>query len=94
MVYWHISVLYDYMDGLILQESFDFGGINWDECGRTEGCFLYPRLCDGSDCKAAVTYKPVGDSFVLQLFVAGASYISVGFSDDKEMVSCVVSSLN
>ena len=71
----------------IWQETFDFEGVDWNECGQTKGCFLYPRLCSGSDCKAAVTYQPKGDKFVIELYVSSASYISVGFSDDVMMVS-------
>lgn len=68
--------------------------IAWDDCGDTMGCVLYPRLCSGSDCKAALTFRPDGDEFVLEMFVSGEEYIAVGFSQDQIMVSCKCQSLS
>lgn len=68
------------------QEDNNITGINWDDCGVIKGCFLYPKLCKGSDCTAAVTYRPLPDDmFEFELFAGKNQYISVGFSDDKTM---------
>lgn len=68
------------------QEDNNVHGINWDECGVTKGCFLYPGFCKGSDCTAAVTYRPLPDNmFEFELFAGNNEYISLGFSHDKIM---------
>ena len=70
----------------IIQETSDFKGIDWSACGRSKGCFFYPKSCDGSDCKAAVTYEARGDEFIFEISVTSADFIAVGFSDDPVMV--------
>lgn len=68
------------------QENQDISGINWDDCGISKGCFLYPRHCSGSDCSAAVTFRPVqNDTMEFEMFIADNEYIAVGFSHDKLM---------
>ncbi|XP_045190938.2 putative ferric-chelate reductase 1 [Mercenaria mercenaria] len=69
----------------IEQLSLTFEVIDWFECGRTKGCFLYPRTCSGRDCYAGVTYKVINDSVEFEMFGSQEGYVAVGFSDDKQM---------
>lgn len=61
--------------------------IDYEECGKTIGCFLYPKYCMGSNCDAGMTYKTENDDVTIQLFGKAEGYISVGFSHDRTMVS-------
>ncbi|XP_045188788.2 putative ferric-chelate reductase 1 isoform X1 [Mercenaria mercenaria] len=67
------------------QLSPTFEIIDWSECGKSKGCFLYPRTCSGHDCYTAVTYKTVNNSVEFEMFGSQEGYVSVGFSDDIVM---------
>ncbi|KAL4232133.1 DOMON domain-containing protein frrs1L [Mactra antiquata] len=73
--------------------STEFNDINWDSCGSGKGCFLYPRLCSGSNCYTGLTYQITNESLRFEMFGPQLGYIAVGFSEDKllgydEMISC------
>ncbi|KAL3864280.1 hypothetical protein ACJMK2_005976 [Sinanodonta woodiana] len=59
--------------------------IAWDQCGKTKGCFLYPRMCQGSDCYAAVSFRKNDDTIEFELLAEAEGYVSVGFSADTKM---------
>ncbi|KAK7493237.1 hypothetical protein BaRGS_00015574, partial [Batillaria attramentaria] len=59
--------------------------VDLSTCGSTKGCFLYPRYCSGSNCKAAATYWEDGDYFRFELTAEDSTYVSIGFSDDVLM---------
>ncbi|KAI8783208.1 ferric-chelate reductase 1 [Biomphalaria glabrata] len=62
--------------------------INWDECGETKGCLLYPRYCSGADnCKAGLTYKMnTNDSTIsFEMMAKAEGYVSMGLSHDALM---------
>lgn len=67
------------------------GDINiaFDQCGQSQGCFLYPKFCSGSNCDVFASFRDEGgDRVRFQMFARNAEgYISIGFSDDKKMVS-------
>lgn len=70
--------------------------LNFTECGNTIGCFLYPFYCTGTDCDFGMTYKSDNDNVTIQLFAKAQGYVSVGFSNDREMgedqtISCTTS---
>ncbi|XP_025095535.1 putative ferric-chelate reductase 1 isoform X2 [Pomacea canaliculata] len=63
---------------------------DWDECGTSKGCFLYPgsskTTCSGDDCVAALSYRSSGDLFTFELTAEGQDfYVAVGFSEDRSM---------
>ncbi|CAG5124771.1 unnamed protein product [Candidula unifasciata] len=79
-----------------LVQDVDFSG-----CGDTKGCFLHPQHCTGDNCLAAVSFqhRPSTDDYFFEMHTtaaAAAGWISLGFSDNKEMgddetISCVFS---
>lgn len=57
-------------------------------CGEEgKGCFLYPRLSCSSLYTYAVAYKSGGDRVKFEMYGKTDGYISLGFSDDRLMVS-------
>lgn len=82
----------------VLQVQAD-GDINiaFDQCGQSQGCFLYPKFCSGSNCDVFASFRDEGgDRVRFQMFARNAEgYISIGFSDDKKMandhtISCTI----
>lgn len=69
--------------------------VNYDDCGKTMGCLLYPKYCSGEDCDVGLTYT-MSDTHATFTFWARTkiqSYAAVGFSDDRlmgkdETISC------
>uniref|UniRef100_A0A0B7A764 Ferric-chelate reductase 1 n=1 Tax=Arion vulgaris TaxID=1028688 RepID=A0A0B7A764_9EUPU len=61
--------------------------IDWDACGETKGCLLYPRYCTGTNCKVAASYviNATSDTATFELMVQGAEYVALGFSEDMTM---------
>ncbi|XP_055865949.1 putative ferric-chelate reductase 1 homolog isoform X1 [Biomphalaria glabrata] len=62
--------------------------IDFESCGDSKGCFLYPRYCSGSGCLAAFTYSYRSNTseFLFELMSqAEQNYISLGFSKDLIM---------
>ncbi|XP_060063572.1 ferric-chelate reductase 1-like [Ylistrum balloti] len=69
--------------------------INYDDCGKTMGCLLYPKYCSGQDCDVGLTYtiNHLNATFTFWAKTTTQSYVSVGFSDDRlmgkdETISC------
>nr|KAG5704098.1 hypothetical protein BaRGS_017602 [Batillaria attramentaria] len=63
----------------------DLEDLDLSTCGSSKGCFLWPRYCSGSDCKAATTFWQDGDHFRFELMATGATYVGIGISDDVKM---------
>ncbi|KAK3094761.1 hypothetical protein FSP39_005869 [Pinctada imbricata] len=64
----------------VAESNFDF-----EACGKTMGCVLYPFYCKGEDCDVGLTYQTENDEVTFQMFARGEGYVSVGFSDDQLM---------
>lgn len=61
--------------------------IQFDGCGQTHGCFLYPAYCTDWNCDVGVTYRDEGNRTRFQIFAKQVEgYVSVGFSEDRWMV--------
>ena len=62
--------------------------IDYDKCGESMGCVLYPYYCTGENCDAGATFSEDGNQTRFQLFAKNTEgYISIGLSDDRLMVS-------
>ncbi|XP_052102438.1 putative ferric-chelate reductase 1 [Mytilus californianus] len=60
--------------------------IDFEECGESLGCILYPSYCTGDDCYAGATFRDEGNRTRFKAFVEiNEGYISLGFSDDRLM---------
>ncbi|XP_033756416.1 ferric-chelate reductase 1-like [Pecten maximus] len=69
--------------------------VDYDDCGKTMGCLLYPKYCNGADCDTGLTYTMTNTHTTLTFWAwtTPQSYVSVGFSDDRlmgneETISC------
>lgn len=61
--------------------------MDFDECGNSLGCILYPSYCTGDNCYAGAAFKDEGNRTRFKTFVGiNEGYISLGFSDDRLMV--------
>lgn len=75
--------------------------IEFDQCGKTKGCFFGPDNCNSEvTCKYLLTFREIaGNKIQFEMsgrteYTARSSYIAVGFSKDKEMgddsvIACV-----
>lgn len=81
--------------------SIDGDEIEFDECGKTKGCFFGPQGCNSEEsCKYLLTFREIAGNKI-QFEMSGrndysgrTSYIAVGFSRDRKMgedsvISCV-----
>ncbi|KAH9502426.1 hypothetical protein Btru_075655 [Bulinus truncatus] len=61
--------------------------VNWDDCGQSKGCLLYPRYCSGDDCKAAVSYQmnSTDNTVTFEMMARTDGYVSLGLSRDRIM---------
>ncbi|CAG2255811.1 unnamed protein product [Mytilus edulis] len=60
--------------------------VDFDECGNSLGCILYPSYCTGDNCYAGAAFKDEGNRTRFKTFVGiNEGYISLGFSDDRLM---------
>ncbi|KAK3095824.1 hypothetical protein FSP39_019695 [Pinctada imbricata] len=72
--------------------------IDFDQCGATFGCVLYPTYCTGDDCTEGLTFRYRHDHITFQLFAKADNYVVVGFSHDKKMgedqtIGCTASNI-
>ncbi|XP_046544580.1 putative ferric-chelate reductase 1 homolog [Haliotis rubra] len=67
-------------DPKLEMDDIDFSG-----CGSDRGCFLYPKICSGADCTAAITYQKNDDSYTFEMMAKTSGFVSLGFSSDTKM---------
>ncbi len=58
------------------------------ECGQTKGCFQYPMVCQGLDCRFEVSYVENQDgTLTFEVMADTDGYVALGFSANTDMVS-------
>ncbi|OWF41490.1 ferric-chelate reductase 1-like [Mizuhopecten yessoensis] len=69
--------------------------VDYDDCGKSMGCLLYPRYCGGLDCDVGLTYTMTNSNATFTFWARTEiqSYVSLGFSGDRlmgtdETISC------